>query len=166
MGFPALDYFTAAEFEPWAQQMDRVTLQRLDKFRRKWGAPVHISPVDGALGRRMAPHRTSMHNITRWGRVFAVDVFPEGLVGAQDMLRAVRLALDVGFRGVGVYPDWRFGRHRGGLHVDSRDVAQRWPDDRPPALWGRYGADYGPIDAALPAGVGGATLISELGLAR
>ncbi|MEQ3744860.1 MAG: hypothetical protein ABNH53_01315 [Henriciella sp.] len=166
MGFPDLEYFTASEFGFWADYMDAGTLKRLDAFRREWGAPVHISPVDGALGRRMPHHRKSMHNVTRWGKVLAIDIFPEGLVGQKDMLRAVRLALKVGFRGVGAYPDWRFGAHTGGLHVDSRDIPQIWPDWRPPALWGRYGREYGPIDAALSAGIGARELIAELGVGR
>ena len=156
-----MKHFQPSEFGVWWPQMAQAQLESLDRFRELWGAPVTISAAAGTLGRHAGPSK-SAHNVDQWGQVFAADIFPHGMVGAKDALRAVACAYEAGFRGIGVYPDWRMGSLRGGLHVDRRDAIQaKFSNyapgrdfDADPALWSRFGRDYGPIDAALPRGTG------------
>jgi len=123
-----LTYFRPGEFfragVDWWPLMSAELLTRLDTFRARLGAPVEISPAEGAVGRRLGRADSSQHNIDRWGEVRAIDVMPVGV----PLERAYQVAREVGFTGIGLYPDWS---PRPGLHLDVRE-------DRTasaPALW-------------------------------
>lgn len=163
---PPMRNFVSDEFGVWWPRMDIGTLESLDRFRDLWGAPVSISAHPDALG-RYGKTSKSAHNIDRWGRVYAADIFPHGMNTKADRLRAVLCALRAGFRGVGLYPNWRSGSQRGGLHVDRRDRIQtdfptyaRGRDfETDPAFWARFDSGYVLIDAALPRGHGVAEIV-------
>ncbi len=115
-----MKYFKPAEFQGWYEQCNLKLLDTLDKFRELWGAPVMISPASGAVGRRLGDAATSQHNIDHWGCVNAVDVMPKGMMTRADMERAIKLAQEAGFTGIGVYPFWH---PFPGLHLDVREGA-------------------------------------------
>jgi len=136
--------FPAGEFV----LLDKRVHPCLDDFRKLWGGPVFITPVRGGVARRGGNSR-SQHNVTRWGKSRAVDVFPKDMGSAVARARAVDCAVAAGFTGIGLYPDWRDGRgNRGGLHLDIRPGAI--------ALWSGWarssGQTYEAIGAALPRG--------------
>lgn len=124
---PKLKHFKASEFGGWWPLMNRDLLLKLDEFRERWGVPVQISPASGAIGRE-TKGSASQHNVLRWGEVRAVDVMPVGMTTEAAKRRAVEIARDVGFTGIGLYPDWQPWP---GLHLDVR--ADREPGD--PAEW-------------------------------
>lgn len=129
-----LRYFKPDEFRGWWDQMDPALLVLLDRLRARLapltpdagGVPISISPHPRAIGRHDGPDGDSQHNIDRWGEVRAIDVMPH--IGRQYRRNVVGIAIDVGFTGVGVYPDWE---PRWGLHLDTRQ--DRKPGD--PATW-------------------------------
>ncbi|MGB0664393.1 MAG: hypothetical protein ACPGMR_11470 [Pontibacterium sp.] len=125
-----LKYFSAAEFGEYADQLAPSLLTSLDKFRELWGAPVLISPVDGAIGRHLGHDNLSQHNIDRWGEVRAVDVFPEGL-NSLTAKRAYECAKKAGFTGIGLYSDTRPSWM---MHLDVRDGKL--------ATWSRVAGNY------------------------
>lgn len=128
---PTLNHFTPLEFGPWWLVMSNDLLVKLDEFRERWGAPVSISAATGALGREIQdeePNSATQHNVLRWGEVRAADVIPKGMDTGADRQRAYRIARDIGFTGIGVYPDWKPGP---GLHLDVR--SSRQADN--PSLW-------------------------------
>lgn len=115
-----LRYFTAGEFGEWWPLMSTELLQKLDEFRHRLGVPVMISPASGSLGRYLGPTSLSQHNVDMWGEVRAADVMFSGV----DLETAYQIAKDVGFTGIGAYPDWN---PKPGLHLDVRQA--------PLALW-------------------------------
>jgi len=129
-----MEFFSAAEFvraEDWGPLMDPHLLWLMDAFRRAWGAPVAISPVNGALGRRLgAEGSRSDHNVDRWGMARAADLLPRGMDKARPdtLVRAYQTARAVGATAIGIYPDWR---PHAGVHLAHRP--SRTPDN--PALW-------------------------------
>lgn len=118
---PTLQYFTAGEFGQWWPLMDTDLLQKLDAFRRNWGAPVQVSPANGALGRYVG-ESDSYHNIDKWGAVRAADIFPQGLT-RDNAARAVEAAEQAGFGGIGLYTDTQPSMM---MHVDNRAGYGRW----------------------------------------
>jgi len=118
-----LRYFKPHEFRGWWDSMGPDLLVLLDRFRASLsvltndpgGVPIIISPHPRAIGRHDGPDGTSQHNVDKWGEVRAVDVMP--MLGRRHRRNAVGIAIDVGFTGVGVYPDWE---PRWGLHLDTR----------------------------------------------
>lgn len=133
-----LRHFDRSEFGQSASVMAESTLLTLDAFREAWGAPVTVSPVNGALARYMGPEPMSGHNVDRWGACMAVDAFPSGMVTKSDMTRAVACAITAGATGIGLYTDTKPGYM---IHIDTR------PDRTPykPRLWSRYDGTYGMI---------------------
>ncbi len=121
-----LQHFKPHEFRGWFDAMNPDLLERLDRFRRLLDAPVMVSPAAGALGRHLGPDSNSQHNVDVWDEVRAVDVMPH--LPIEEMSRAFDLAVEAGFTGIGLYPDWR---PQWGMHLDVR--ADRCIDD--PALW-------------------------------
>jgi hypothetical protein len=113
---PELDHFEPSEFGPWWLLMNRNLLLMIDEFRERWGAPVSVSPAQGAIGREDDSH--SQHNVNKWGEVRAIDLMPSGMNTAADRQRAYSIALDIGFTGIGIYPDWQ---PKPGIHLDVRD---------------------------------------------
>lgn len=133
-----LRYFDASEFGAWYPLMSVELLNKLDEFRHRWGYPVIISPAEGGIGRRDDSH--SQHNVNWLGEVRAVDVFPTvaggGYMTTVDQRdRALRLAREVGFTGIGLYTDTQPGDM---LHVDVREDRE----EGDPALWARIGGEY------------------------
>ena len=141
---PRLRYFTPSEFRGWWTVMDPEILTIIDNFRHEWGAPVFISPVDGAIGRRLRDSQ-SQHNIEKWGEVRAVDLMPQGMKDRIDFKRAFECAKKAKARGIGIYPDWT----PPGIHLDSR--RDRYPSR--PATWSAFNVNgkqtYFTIDKAL-----------------
>lgn len=120
-----LRHFKASEFGASLPLLSGELLTKLDEFRERLGSPVLISPAPGSL-LRPAGSQESQHFFGR-----AADVMVQGV----SLERAYQVAREVGFTGIGVYPDWKPYK---GLHLDVR------PDRQPgnPALWaGLLGAD-------------------------
>ena len=137
---PKLNYFSASEFGVWYPLMNRDLLLKLDAFRERWGRPVAISGNAAALGRH--DDSESQHNVTRWGEVRAVDVFPEGMNSAAERQRAFDIAKAVGFTGIGLYTDTSAGNM---LHVDVREPKSHGYV----ATWSRVAGEYGSIYEVL-----------------
>lgn len=117
---PDLRHFKASEFGVWWPLMSTDLLVKLDAFREAWGDEVAISPATGALGRNIRdeePKAASQHNVLRWGEVRAADIMPKDMLTSADRRRAVQVARQVGFTGIGVYPGWEPSP---GLHLDVR----------------------------------------------
>jgi|GEM_PF-1644487 uncharacterized protein YcbK (DUF882 family) len=137
-----LQYFSRDEFQGDFEDLSPELLGRLDAFRAEWGRPVSISTAPGAILR--VGSGTSQHFAGR-----AVDIFPQGMTTRQDAERARRIAINVGFTGIGVYPLWR---PSAGLHLDVRpDPGPRGWDE-----WGGWPSrtqageqTYGSVDQAL-----------------
>jgi len=121
-----LRHFRPHEFRGWFHAMSPTLLERLDHWRHMLDAPVLVSPAAGALGRHLGKDNSSQHNVDVWGEVRAIDLMPQ--LPVEEMERAFDLAIDAGFTGVGLYPDWC---PQWGMHLDVRK--DRRIDD--PALW-------------------------------
>jgi len=117
----SLKYFSATEFGIWWPLLNPDLLLALDEFRERLGVPVVISPAEGAIG-RLSGREGSQH-LPR-PMVNAIDVMPVGV----SLERAYQVAREVGFTGIGLYPDWQ---PRPGIHLDMRPG--RKPEN--PALW-------------------------------
>lgn len=141
-----LEFFTALEFGLWYPVMSKKLLLKDDEFRRRLGAPVLVSSAGGALGRDDDPEATSQHNILKWGEVRANDLMIPSMQTASDRQEVFRIARQVGFTGIGIYPDWQ--PHQG-IHVDVRE--DRESGD--PATWAAFKVDgeqqYTGLDAAF-----------------
>ena len=150
MSKPKLKYFSPMEFGIWYPLMSVDLLLKLDEFREQWGAPVMVSPVAGGIGREGAGD-TSQHNVTAWGEVRAIDVFPK-VIGENgetrfieteaERNRAYEVAQAVGFTGIGLYTDTQPGDM---LHIDVRPDRQAGR----PATWARVDGEYLGIDTVL-----------------
>lgn len=138
-----LNYFNPHEFTrsgvEWFDKISPELLVRLDCLRGVWGAPIHISKHPRAVGRR-DPIRQGFdgHNLNKHDKVMAVDVFPEMVYSPKYFLES---AEDVGFRGIGYYPQWKQGNLKGGFHVDVRDSER--------ATWGYVDGKFVSISDAL-----------------
>ena len=143
---PELRNFSPKEFGIWWALMNPDLLTRLDDFRDRLGFPVSISTAPGAIGRHTG-NPSSQHHVTR-GKIAAVDVMPHWPLGGTkgELRQAYNLAVELGFTGVGLYPDWS---PRPGLHLDVRDDRQAGN----PATWSGIKVagvqQYGAIEAAF-----------------
>lgn len=92
--------------------MSHELLLKLDDFRDYLGSPIFITC--GTQGEHAA---NSQHYQGK-----AVDVvFPDTKMGLLDRFIA---AERFGFRGIGIYPEWKYqGRDFGGLHLDVRPLS-------------------------------------------
>ncbi|MBN4053998.1 hypothetical protein JYT97_03840 [Haliea sp. AH-315-K21] len=151
MSRKAYDYFAAGEFGPWFDLMSPVLLTKLDMFRDLWGSPVIVSGAVGGVGRNDGPFGASQHNVDRWGEVRGIDVFPQVpdgnggykyMTSIVDRERALRIAREVGFTGIGIYTDTSPGNM---LHLDVREDRTEYV----PALWSRVGGEYLGISQGL-----------------
>lgn len=127
---PNLKYFEPSEFGAFYTFINNDLLIKLDKFRELWGAPVMVSPAVGGIGRH--DDSNSQHNISMLGETRAIDVFPRGMDNIVERRRALTIAKQVGFTGIGIYTDTQPSNL---LHVDVRDTENV-------ALWARVGGDY------------------------
>jgi hypothetical protein len=134
-----LYYFQRDEFDRdgrnWMASMDKRLLVLLDVFRHMWGQPIALSPHRRALGRPGWPNPNSDHYYSEpSGIIYAADVLPAAM-GTRTMAeRAIKLATDLGFTSLGLYPHWS---PRAGLHLGTR-VTHR-PGS--PATWGSIRVD-------------------------
>ena len=118
-----LTYFKPEEFGEWWPLMNTDLLTLLDEFRDRLGSAVMISPAAGSLGRNDGVS-LSQHNVDMWGEVRAADVMFPGL-DRSDLERAAKIAEEVGFTGIGAYPDWS---PYVGMHLDVRQSrVSGWP---------------------------------------
>ena len=108
-------HFKRSEFRGWYNKMSPELVARLNLFRERLGYPVYISPAFGAVG-RMGGNSTTRHNYERYKEVQAIDVMPS----KHEPERWIRIAEEVGFKGIGYYPDWE---PDAGLHLDDRGGA-------------------------------------------
>lgn len=124
-----LRYFKASEFGPYWPLMSIELISKVDEFRHALGYPVLISPAPGAIGRPIiggddveSGAEKSYHNYMLHGEVMAIDLMPAppGGATATERARWVEVARQVGFRGIGLYPDWK---PRPGIHVDVRKIS-------------------------------------------
>ena len=121
----ALRYFSASEFGAYWPLMNVELLAKLDAFRQALGYPVAISQAPGAIGRPIigggqaeSGAEKSWHNYALHGEIMAIDVhpLPPGGATADERQRWYNVAKQVGFTGIGIYPDW----NRPGMHLDVR----------------------------------------------
>jgi len=122
-----MKHFKPEEFRGSWEYMNQDLLDMLDEYRETLGFPVVISPHPDALGRTLSPDHPnygSMHNITKYGACRAADVMPY----CPTLEDAYNAAREIGFTGIGLYPDWS---PHFGVHLDNRP--DRTPED--PALW-------------------------------
>jgi hypothetical protein len=137
--------------ENWYDLYDNRWIILMDAFRLKTG-PCTLSPNERALGRRDGVNnRTGFdaHNIDKHGIVMGGDIFPHWQVSHSEYvsaLMAVSYAKEVGFTGIGLYPEWILhGERRYGLHLDTRRTHQ--PGE--PAEWGYVDGEFVHIKQAL-----------------
>jgi len=127
-----LRYFTEEEFREWYYKMNPVLLKLLDLYRMHLHKKIIISPSPNAIG-RVDIVSNSQHNVFKWGKVNAIDIMPINENGTglsmPQLKQSFILAKNMGFTGIGVYPDWK---PYPGLHLDVRE--DRYVGD--PALWG------------------------------
>ena len=140
-----LNHFVADEFREWWPQMSVRLLVTLDLFRWQWGDIVTPSPVEGGIGR--SDDSESQHNVDQWGEVRAIDAFPRKMVTRDDCELAIEIADNLGFTGIGIYPETDPSPM---IHLDVR--VNRYPGD--PAKWGALrnqsnGWDYVAMQKAL-----------------
>jgi len=132
---PKLYHFQPWEFirgqESWISRMDHRLLVMLDLLRYRWGKRISISGHPAAVGRYKGSS-LSQHNVEHWGTVRAVDIMPDGLETHEDVYAFFLLATEIGFTGIGFYPDWK---PTPGFHVDVRyDIKPGFP-----TTWGYIG---------------------------
>lgn len=116
----------------WKGQLDKLDtklVELVELFAQKAdriGGLAYISPAPGALLRDKKKYLTSQHAFGK-----AADL----MVAGMTMNEIYATAKDLGFTGIGLYPDWEdksTGIPVYGVHVDVRD--ERDPGD--PAVWG------------------------------
>lgn len=134
---PTLKNFSPKEFGIWWPFMDEELLKKLDSFRTQLGNKVIISPISGSIGRLKAAISDSQHILGPDLKIRAVDVMlPLNRLGIDysrggtELKKAFDIALQTGFRGVGVYPKWT---PYAGMHLDTRT--------KPKYKYGSYVAD-------------------------
>jgi hypothetical protein len=140
-------YFTKHEFREHYDVMSDRILDVIDDFRHHWGAAVHVSPNAAALARHLGSASMSGHNVDRWDKCEAADLFAEALETPEDMQRAHEIAKKVGATGFGGYTDTAFrGKPHHMIHLDTR------PDRTPENMrtWARVDGDYVALKEILP----------------
>lgn len=118
------EFFVEEEFRGYANQLNPVLLQKLDEFAHNWGGSVIVSPAAGAIIR---DDPTSQHHRFLGN---AIDVMLPDMVTKADANRAINVAKNVGFTGIGIYPDWL---PYAGMHLDVREGSR--------ATWGGVDVD-------------------------
>lgn len=121
----------------------------LDVLRFRLRSEIHISGNEAALGRELGPLSQSEHNVDVWGEVLAVDCFVSGVYFQEQAEAVVAEATQLGFTGIGIYPDWKnnTGERQVGFHLGVRPT-KRMGD---PATWGFKNDEFVSLMAALRA---------------
>jgi hypothetical protein len=126
---PKGDYFSDAELFGHKKDFDPDLLDRINVLREEWGKPIVVSPLKGAVIRW--DNSGSYHNINKWGKVRAIDFFPQsrkgpgGIKSVDEAIEFILLARAVGLTGIGVYP---YFTPSYGFHVDNRENPCEWVD--------------------------------------
>lgn len=128
-------HFAAPEFRDWLDNINPRLLVMIDLLRWRWGDSIKVSPVKGSIGRHKGDSESS-HNVDYWGQVNAIDLFPASLQTKDDCWKFVEMATNLGFTGIGIYPDAKPSIM---AHVDVRPTA----DYGQPATWGALRSDSG-----------------------
>lgn len=118
----SLVYFTLNDFRGEWPFLAIELLRKLDRFAEamaKLGAKVVISPAPGSM-MRWDKEEEGEH---KYGR--AIDVM---IIGPVTLEQSYEVAKNIGFSGIGVYPDWVPYK---GLHLDIRNGR----DPGNPAKW-------------------------------
>ena len=130
-----LRHFSSSEFRQWWPLMNDDLVLKLDEWTDRFkkqvpGLIVIVSDRSGAIGRVIKGDNEqgfgSWHNVTKHGQVRAIDVKPRVVQGGvsralnrNEFLIGEQLAHQVGFTGIGIYPQWQVP----GYHLDNRDTA-------------------------------------------
>lgn len=140
-----LQHFKPAEFNRggnWYSKIDPNLLVRMDILRFQIRSMIYISPVDGAVGRNNGQDDKSLHNVSYYGQVRAVDFFAPGANPREVVKRMVSL----GFTGIGVYPNGKWnGERETRYHGDTRHDREMGN----PAKWGVIDGDTVTLKEAL-----------------
>lgn len=117
-------HFGDAELHGQRQFCTDEILRCIDSFRERWGKPILVSPVAGAVARFNAPRSKSQHSVDYWGDCNAVDLFPVDLDpnNHAHWMKVVKGARLANASGIGLYPQARLGKHRGMVHLDCRHI--------------------------------------------
>ena len=144
---PHLQHFIPLEFGKWYEHMSPRQLVMLDVLRHRLGTSIEISAHPKALGRMLGEESESAHNIDFWGEVKASDCFVKGVYFRAQALNVVKLATEVGFTGIGVYPHWtnNAGKTQPGFHFDTRPNRSMGS----PATWGFFAGKQVSLEVAL-----------------
>lgn len=145
------EYFDPPEFTneggDWWAVMSQRTIAFVDLLRYRLGKAIFISNNAFSLGRRLGPGSMSSHNIDQWDECLAIDCFVKGVYTQEEAEEVVRLAIQCGFTGIGVYADTtnNLGEKQVMFHLDTR------PNERMgvPATWGRVHGAYSSMIEAL-----------------
>jgi len=140
-----LENFEEKEFRLWWGEMSPRLLTMLDLLRYRLGSAIHISKAKGSIGRQ--DNTDSEHNVSKWGKVLAVDCFVSGVYGHEQVWSVVEEATRLGFTGVGVYPEWtnNDGVPQCGFHLGIRPNRKMGN----PATWGQIRGEYVSLMQAL-----------------
>jgi hypothetical protein len=143
-----LQYFKPSEFIrravkggtliDWSNDMERRLLVMLDTLRSLRGQRIVISNGDGVLGRYTGK---SYHCLPYWGQVMASDVVAGGVFTRNDAEKFYYQAKQLGFGGIGLYPQWNQGI---GWHLDTGSC-----EPYKPKQWGYVDGQFVSIQAAF-----------------
>ena len=122
-GTVELRHFGDNEFGDDLERMDPLQLLYIDEFRNRWGASCSVKDLGRTTG-------NGFHNYVKHGAVKATDLRPEGMNSSIDLRRAFDIAVDIGFTGIGLYPEWASGP---GIHLDIGERPGRGRGN--PARW-------------------------------
>lgn len=144
-----LQNFTRNEFGEDYGLMSHRLLTLLDLWRYRIGCPVNISSAMGALARHSGQNNQSEHNVDYWGHCLAADVFASDVWTRYETDRAVELAVECGFTGIGVYADTNNnqGVRQVMFHLGVRPTRNMGD----PAVWGRVDHEYVSLVEAVAA---------------
>ena len=133
-----LEHFKPEEFRLWWPKMSPRLLTLLDVLRFKLGSSISISLAKGSIGRQ--DETNSEHNVTKWGEVLAVDCFVAGVYGHEQVWAVVNEATQMGFTGIGIYPNWRNnkGEPQCGFHLGVRPTNKMGE----PATWAYLNGEF------------------------
>lgn len=108
-----IKHFKAKEFGD-GDKMDVRLVNRLDAFAEELGHPVIVTAGFANDG-----HSPNSYHY----KGMAADI----IIPDLNLLDVYLLAEKFGWKGLGIYPFWKYHNIRvGGLHVDERDMPARW----------------------------------------
>lgn len=117
--FKGLKYFNPeSKIDKWGDpsKISRELLLKLDELRTNTGNPIFVT--SGFRTKGLNGITVSQHMVGK-----AADI----VCPALSLKTLMVLAEKVGFNGLGVYPEWKWGSKTvGGLHLDVRDHKARW----------------------------------------